>query len=235
MAAEKTTLVLLPGLNGTEGLFQPLLENTPAGFDIICIAYPTHEKQSYSQLTSYVLSRLEGIQGDYFLLGESFSGPISIFISSVKPKGLLGTILVATFISAPSLKIGRLLPWALGFRLAKWLYSLRIGMSRRKNIPLLKAQLRELQRVPPEVMVFRIDEVFLVDVEKQLRECTVPLVYFRGKYDFVVPSWNVRKILAANPRVKVVEFNTQHFLLQSAPTEAWGAIAEFINTVKEAI
>lgn len=235
MTEKKITIVLLPGLNGTDGLFKPLIETVPENFAALCISYPTHEKKSYSELASCILTRLNEIQGNYILLGESFSGPLAILVSCQKPPGLLGTILVATFISAPNLKIARFLPWTLGFKLARPLYSLRIALSKPKNIPLLKAQLCELQKVSPEVMAFRVAEVFSVNVEKQLEECAVPLVYFRGKYDYIVPSWNLRKIQALHPGVDVVQFNTQHFLLQSAPTEAWAVISEFVNKIKEGI
>ena len=229
MLKVKITIVLLPGLNGTAGLFEPLIALTPEEFDVICISYPTHEVKSYCELTAQVMSELNSIKGNYILVGESFSGPISIFISHQKPKGLLGTILVATFISAPNLKIGRYLPWNIGFILAKPLYTLRIALSRGGSASILKATSLELQKVLPKVLASRIQQVFSVNADIELKECIVPLVYFRGKHDFVVPKWNLEKILSVKPSIKVVSFNTQHFLLQSRPIEAWVAISAFAN------
>ena len=229
MLKEKITIILLPGLNGTAGLFDPLVELAPGEFNVICISYPTHDVKSYGELTSLVMSELKLIQGNYILIGESFSGPISLFISHQKPKGLLGTILVATFISAPNLKIGRYLPWKLGFMLAKPLYALRIALSRGRSTSILKATSLELQKVLPKVLAYRIQQVFSVNAETELKECIVPMAYFHGKYDFVVPKWNLERILNIKPSIKVVSFDSQHFLLQSRPIEAWAAISAFAN------
>ncbi len=231
MLKEKITIVLLPGLNGTEGLFQPLMERAPEIFNVLCISYPTDEIKDYAELTAMVLSRLMLIQGKFILVGESFSGPIALFVSHQKPQGLLGTILVATFISAPNLKIGRFLPWTLGFRVAKPLYALRIALNRGKNSSLLKATSTELQKVMPKVLASRIQQVFSVNANVALKACSVPLVYFRGTNDIVVPQWNLEKIVRLKPDIKVVLFETQHFLLQSKPLEAWDAIAAFANEV----
>jgi len=55
----KTTLVLLPGLNGTTGLFDPLIKCDDGSFDILPIGYPTQEKLSYEELTHYILKKIQ--------------------------------------------------------------------------------------------------------------------------------------------------------------------------------
>lgn len=231
MLKQKITIVLLPGLNGTSGLFKPLLECKPDNFDVVCIAYPTHDIKNYFELTELVMSELRKIQGSFILVGESFSGPIALFISHKKPDGLLGTIMVASFVSAPNLKIARYLPWRIGFRLAKPLYAHRIALSKEKNQSFLKIASLELKKVSPEVLAHRIQQVFSVNAEAELQECDVSLAYFRGKYDYIVPKWNFDTILRLKPKINVVTFSSQHFLLQSRPQEAWTAISAFANGV----
>lgn len=223
----KTTLVLLPGLNGTTGLFNPLLECVPDDIAVLPISYPAQEKLSYSQLTSFVLDKIEQISGKYIILGESFSGPISLFISERKPAGLVGVVLVATFITAPNFKVGRFLPWTIGFSFAKPLYSVRLALSNKKNQPLIASISTELQNVSPQVLSYRIEEIFAVNATESLRNCDVPVVYFRGVKDFVVPKKNLLEILAVKPEVKVIEFDAQHFLLQSEPVKACKEIQRF--------
>lgn len=225
----KTTLVLLPGLNGTCGLFEPLLKYTQDSFNVLPISYPTQVSKSYSELTAQVLTKLENIKGKYILLGESFSGPIALFASEKKPEGLIGVILVATFISAPNIKIGRYLPWYAGFLFSKPLYNLRSVLSKKDNQSLIAAISTELQKVSPRVLASRISETFTVDATQALVNCSVPIIYFRGASDFVVPKKNLRKILSVKSDVKVVEFNTQHFLLLSLPEQASVEIAKFAN------
>lgn len=223
----KTTLVLLPGLNGTTGLFDQLMELAQKHFELLPISYPTDKAKSYNELTSYVLGEIKSIEGKFLLVGESFSGPISLFVSEKKPHGLLGIVLVATFVSAPNYRLGKYLPWGVGFSLAKPLYEIRLAVSSKENRSFISSISRELRKVSPHVLKYRIQEIFSVNATEALRNCDYPVVYFRGTKDYVVPEKNLKLVLSVKPDVKVVEFNTQHFLLQSKPEQAVSALQMF--------
>lgn len=231
MDNQKITLVLLPGLNGTAGLFDPLLAVATNEYELKVISYPTHQVKSYEELTEYVLEEISSIKGRFVLVGESFSGPIATLLSAKSINGLIGTILVATFASAPYFTFAKYLPWRLIFKLAKFVYWLRIRLSDARKVGILKTAIIELQKVDPAVLAARTRMALTVDVSKELRQSRVPMVYFRAKYDVVVPKWNLKKILKVKPDIKVITFNTQHFLLQSAPREAWDAIHKIINEI----
>lgn len=228
---EKITIVLLPGLNGTAGLFDPLLSVATDEYELMVISYPTHQVKSYEELTGYVLEKIDSINGRFVVIGESFSGPIATSISAKGIDGLIGTILVATFSSAPYFTFAKYLPWGLIFKLAKFLYWLRIKLSDAKKSGILKTASIELQKVDPAVLAARTRAALAVDVSKELQKSTVPMVYFRAKYDVIVPTWNLKKILTLKPDIKIITFNTQHFILQSAPQEAWNAIHKFIKEI----
>lgn len=233
MNEKEITIVLLPGLNGTDGLFQRLLDTMPCGFKALCISYPPHEEKSYRELAAYVLEKLGKIEGNYLLVGESFSGPIAVLVGQVNPKGLLGIVLVATFISPPNIKIARLLPSQLLFSLAKPLYRLK-QLIKPKGKPgsTFDLALIEVQKSSPSVLSARTQEIFRIDVKNELASCKVPMMYFRGERDFVVPEKNLKEILRVKPDIKLARFDTDHFLLQSAPTEAWIAISTFTSELK---
>lgn len=225
----KITLVLLPGLNGTTGLFAPLLDRAKGKFNIIAISYPTDEIKSYRDLTELVLVKIKTLDGRVVLLGESFSGPISLFVSQAIPESLVGVVLVATFIRAPNLRLGRFLPWKLGFILTKPLYSVRLRLAGEGSKSIVSRISSEMQKVSPGVLSARMEVIFNVNAMDALRDCKVPLIYLRGTRDFVVPKRNLRDILSVRPEVKVVEFNTQHFLLQSEPEKALLEIERFVE------
>ena len=229
--SERITIVLLPGLNGTDGLFAPLIDCSNGEYDVVCMSYPTHQKLSYTQLQDFLLKKVKALNTPFVLVGESFSGPLSIMLEKAKPTGLIGIVLVATFIQAPNFRIGLFLPWHLGFLLAKPLYNIRALLSKKGNRGFIQAVSTELQKVAPEVLADRIQSTFSVNVTQELKECDIPIIYFRGKQDFVVPKKNLDLIIKTKPDVKVVYFNTQHFLLQSKPNEAWREIALFINNL----
>lgn len=231
MGSEKITIVLLPGLNGTAGLFDPLLSVATSEYELMVISYPTHQVNSYEELTEYVLEKVGSIKGRFVVVGESFSGPIAILLSSKRIDGLIGTVLVATFASAPYFTLAKYLPWVLIFTLAKVLYWLRIKFSDTKTLSILKAASIELKKVSPMVLAARTRAALTVDVDKKLQQSTVPMIYFRAKYDVVVPKWNLKKVTKIKPDINVVTFNTNHFLLQSLPQQAWESIDKFIKEI----
>lgn len=228
---EKITIVLLPGLNGTAGLFDPLLSVATNEYELMVISYPTHQVKSYEELTEYVLEEIGSIKGRFVVVGESFSGPIATLLSAQSTNGLIGTILVATFTSAPYFTFARYLPWKLIFKLIKFVCWLRIKVSDTKKASILKTAIIEIQKVSPAVLAARTRAAFSIDVSKELQKSRVPVVYFSAKYDVIVPKWNLKKILKIKPDIKVETFNTNHFLLQSVPQQAWEAINKFIREI----
>jgi pimeloyl-ACP methyl ester carboxylesterase len=229
MEDKNITIVLLPGLNGTKNLFQPLVDKAPNNFNILIIAFPSQESYSYQELTQYVLEKISHLNDGFILLGESFSGPLALFIAQTKPQNLRAVILTATFVSAPNIRLACFLPWAFGFRLAKFICSL-VCKNQPKSI--MTMVFKELEHLEPKILAARIQSIFAVNAQAALKDCPVPIVYFRGIRDFVVPRWNLRKILAIRNDVIVNEFNTDHFLLQTAPAEAWVAISSFVDKIE---
>ncbi|MBU6954051.1 lysophospholipase [Hahella sp. HN01] len=95
-------LVMLPGMDGTGDLFAPFLECIPQ-IETQIIPLPQTGAQDYDSLAAYVREQLP--DGDFYLLAESFSGPIGALLAADGVPGLQGVIFVATFLSIPS-------PWA---------------------------------------------------------------------------------------------------------------------------
>jgi len=92
-----TILVLLPGLDGTGELFAPFV-GALTGIDTRVIAYPADRAMDYPEHEGFVRDKLPRDE-DYFLLAESFSGPIGISIAATAPPRLRGLILCGTFAS----------------------------------------------------------------------------------------------------------------------------------------
>lgn len=224
-----TTLILLPGLNGTNTLFQGFIAAAPEDAKCIAIEYPKQACKTYSELIDQVEKAVEDIEGDFIILGESFSGPIAVEIAAKKPAGLKAVILAASFVQPPNFNFTKYLPWKLGFKLATPIYTVREKLARPKNRPFIRAILNDLRQVPAEVMAYRISEIFNMNATKALEQCDVPLLYLQGKYDFVVPKKNFRVIQRLAPNVRRSVLPTQHFLLQSHPKKAWETIIKFLE------
>ena len=97
---KSVSLVLLPGLDGTGRLFDPLIRHLPEWIHPVVVSYPKDQSYGYQDLMKIVTRSLPE-DTDFVILGESFSGPLSIMIARQRPKRLIGLILCATFVKNP--------------------------------------------------------------------------------------------------------------------------------------
>jgi pimeloyl-ACP methyl ester carboxylesterase len=105
-------LVLLPGLDGTGRLFDPLLAALPGSFAPKVVAYPPDKPLNYHQLIPYIREVIPW-DAPYVLLAESFSGPLALEFAAVQWENLRGVVLCASFVTNPLHPLLRLLPPAL--------------------------------------------------------------------------------------------------------------------------
>jgi len=94
------TIVLLPGMDGSGTLFADFVSTLGSSLEIIVVSYPKEIALGYDGLEEIVRAQLP-LGKPFFLLGESFSGPIAISLAAEKPDGLLGLILSCTFAKNP--------------------------------------------------------------------------------------------------------------------------------------
>lgn len=98
MADGRITLLLLPGLDGTSVLFEPLLEHLelPAR----AVDYPQRRPTGYADLLPAVRDICPRDR-PFILLGWSFSGPLALLAAAERPPGLAGVVLCASFVTKP--------------------------------------------------------------------------------------------------------------------------------------
>lgn len=97
-------LVLLPGLDGTGLLFQPLLEQLGDACAVRVICYPPDQCQTVQTLAAQVREQV-AFDSDTVLLAESFSGLVAMELLR-QGIPLHSVIFCASFASAPH-------PWLL--------------------------------------------------------------------------------------------------------------------------
>ena len=102
-----TTLVLLPGMDGTGSLFDPLIEALAGKMQVAVVRYPSAEPAGYSELERFAEESLPA-EGPLILLGESFSGPIAISLAANHSDRVVGLILCCTFARNPYPALSRL-------------------------------------------------------------------------------------------------------------------------------
>jgi len=219
------TVVLLPGLDGTATLFEPLV-GVLASTRCLPVAYPCDQLLGYDALEALVRARLP--TGDPFLVvAESFSGPLGIRLAAAPPPGLAGVMLVATFATSPV----RIPAWLVR-ALAPMLSSAsppRSLVTRRLLGPspppaLADALMAAIHQVDPAVIAHRQVAVLEVDVRPHLANAAVPLAYLQATQDRVVQARCGRAIQAVHPGLELTRIPGPHLLLQSEPKACAAAI-----------
>jgi len=212
-------VVLLPGLDGTGILFQPLIEALPQNIETLIISYPKFKKQNYGELVSYVTVQLP--EEDYILVGESFSGNIAYQIALSSPKHLKSIIFVASFLSNPRpllLSLVNLFPTKILFSVPPPKFIIKnflLGSSAKYNVTQLFLEV--LKQVSPEVLSFRLEKIQKLQLGFQV--CGVTTTYIQATNDYLVPQKSVKNFKKLFTSLSVVKVIGSHFVLQSKPVE----------------
>ncbi|MFG6486165.1 alpha/beta fold hydrolase [Roseateles sp. BYS78W] len=225
-----TTLVLLPGLDGTGSLFQPLLRELPAGWRTRVVAYPMDARADYVVLTRLAAEALPA-DGPLVVLGESFSGPVAIRLAAALGPRLRALILCCSFARSPRpalSRLGRLLPWLPPPGLVPAWLSERVllggGPSDEARVLLAEA----LAQLPAAVLRARLRMVMAVDVSEELAAVRAPVLYLQAGQDRVVPPAAAVHVRRACPQVVITRIDGPHGLLQAAPGRCVAAMTSFL-------
>jgi pimeloyl-[acyl-carrier protein] methyl ester esterase len=225
-----TPLVILPGLDGTGarlGEFARLLAPTVEGR---IVAYPRDEPLGYAGLEALVRASLPAPRR-FFLMAESFAGPLAIRISADPPAGLAGVILCGTFAKNP-------FPWLRPVRslavrlpiksLPRWLRAPMLwGSGDPRRAP--PQALRSMAAVDAAVIRRRLGEIFDLDDMSRLDGVMLPALVLAARRDLIVPRRATRRLAAALRAAELVVIDGPHLLLQSRPRDCAAAVLRFIE------
>jgi pimeloyl-ACP methyl ester carboxylesterase len=223
-------IVLLPGLHGTDDLFAEFVAAAPVDATVDMVSYPTEEPMSYADHVEFARQRLPAT-GPYVVLGESFSGPVSVLLADSRPIGLCGIILVNTFITSPAWSGLQRLPWErlMARRLTK-LTAAHYLTGRRHASHFLEPIREASLRSSPQVKAARLRAVLSVDVREAFKRLGVPVLYLRGSKDRLVRKRSLATVKAVRPGTEVVLLPGPHLVLQVLPHESWQAICRFTES-----
>lgn len=224
-----TTLVLLPGMDGTGKLFEPFINSLNNDFKIQVVQYPNDTKLEYNELEKFIIKLLPKDES-IILLGESFSGPLAISIATQIPQ-IKVLILCCTFIKSPSKNLQRLLP-VIKYVPIKIIpnFILNYLLIGNFSTKILSFNLKSfLSQIPHKILLSRLKSISNVNVSKQLSTIQIPILYLKAKNDLLVKETSLALILELNPNIEIVRFNSSHLLLQTKPLEVSIALNSFLN------
>lgn len=229
-----TTLLLLPGLDGTGMVFDPLLTHLPAEIEAQLVRYPSDRLMSFQEHVAFARKQLPR-KKPFVLLAESFSGPIGLQLLADPPGNLIGVIFVATFAHYPCpfwLDAGRILPqgllqnlfssplfsrfFCLGGASADAVRLFRKAL-KSVNLNVLSQRLQILAELPPPP-----DTTF-----------SGPCLYIQASNDRLVSSRAVAPLQRHLPQLQVENIHGPHIVLLAKPERGARLISDFIASLAE--
>jgi pimeloyl-ACP methyl ester carboxylesterase len=235
MAEPSPTLVLLPGLDGTEVFFRPLLASLPGWINPRVVCFPQTGPSGYGELLSLVRLAVADIP-EFFVLGSSFSGPLAVMLAAAEPEKVRGVILSATFLASPRRDLAWLRFAAIGpviwtFRAVR---RIPVWTLRRRSDPFRRAKAETWSRVPAHALAARLRAVMGVDVRDALRACTLPVLCLTFGGDRTVRRDCGEEILQCCPAARFVTLPGGHFAMVNDPGRSAAEIAGFMLAVQSA-
>jgi pimeloyl-ACP methyl ester carboxylesterase len=209
-------------MDGTGFLFEPLLPLISATKDVI--TFPSSGVQTYESIYAEIKKRIP-IEA-FYILAESFSGPLAARLASENLEQMKGIIFVATFLTCPSKNLVRI---AQNFPIKTLI-----------KFPLASAFIRKFllgEKFPLELFYRAIASVSERELKARLVALEglqesgnniyshIPTLYLRAENDLLVSKKHVNEFVAGFPNITVRNVPGTHFLLQSNPQ----ACAEHIN------
>ncbi len=227
---ENRKLILLPGLDGTGRLFAPLIRELPDSVTTVTLAYPPDTCLSFEEHVAFVSERLPRNE-PFYLLAESFSGPVALAILKTGRYPVVKTLFVATFARAPRpklLKTIQPLPLASLLKIPLPSGLIRyfcLGHSATDDE--IAAFRDTLDRVNPKVLAARLAILAKVDLSADLSGISTPCSFIQATQDRLVPRNAVDVFREGLKNLDVVSVPGPHFILQAESK----ACAEVIATV----
>lgn len=224
-----TTLVLLPGLDGTDVFFRPLIAALPASIRVRVVAFPDAGPNGYPALLAHVRRQLEDV-AEFWVLGSSFSGPLALMLAAAEPGRTRGVVLAATFVRVPRPELRKWKAVATGpvIWTIRTVRRLPVWLLRRRTDPFRVAKAETWARVSATALAARVRAVLGVDAREQLAALRRPLLCIAAADDTVVPGHNLDDIVRIRPADVVVTLPGTHLVLFHHPQAAADAIAAFI-------
>jgi pimeloyl-ACP methyl ester carboxylesterase len=228
--APSTTLVILPGLDGTEVFFRPLLARLPESIAKVTVCFPTTGANDYDELFELVRAAVSGLS-EFHVLGCSFGGPLAVMLAAAEPRRVRGIILSATFLRSPRELLSRFpfmvvapVVWT-----ARAIRRLPVWLFKSRRDPLRVAKAETWSRVPARVLAARVRALFRVDVRETLRRCAQPVLGILFEDDEVVPRNRSEEIRECSPSARLVTLPGDHLATFKDPASSAREIVRFLQ------
>ena len=234
MGSDPLPLVMLPGLDGTGMVFEPLLDQLGATIAPRIVSYPTNEILGLFDYVELARNALP-TESPFVLLAESFSGPIGLQLLTAPPDNLVGVIFVTTFARYPRpflLDLARNLPQDALRGLFETRLGCRffcLGAAPKSAVALFQQAISQVKTAtltsrlnllahlpPPPTAGFR-------------GSC----LYLQASQDHLVPSRATVEMQKVLPQMDISTLKGPHTILLAQPENGARLIQQFVHSLQE--
>lgn len=226
----RTTLVLLPGLDGTEIFFGPLLAHLPAWIEPIIVTYPSSGPHDYDGLLAVVERKVAHLL-EFAVLGWSFGGPLALMLAARRPDAVKGIVLCASFVTSPRPRLARY-TFALSppvIATVRAIRRMRFWIPGYADAAMRRAKALTWRNVQSKSLAPRARAALTVDARASLAQTRAPVLYLKSSVDEVIPHSRVAEVLELAPRTRVTEIPGRHMALFTNPVPAAAHIGKFMS------
>ena len=227
-----TTLLLLPGFDGTGELFSPLVAALDDTFVVQTVRYTDSRT-----LTGYQTTVLEACPTDdpVIVVAESFSGPIGLQFLANAPANVIGGVFSATFAKPPlaliislaeKLRLASLTIPAVSEQILRW-FCLN-GVS---DLSLIRDITTVVRRVGGRTVQSRLAALNAMDATPVLSEIRAPLMTIAAGNDRGIRQRYMKPSLDAPAHRQHVTVDGPHLLLQTRAEQVAAAIHAFAGSL----
>jgi pimeloyl-ACP methyl ester carboxylesterase len=232
-------LVLLPGLDGSGHLFDPLLSVLPSTFEASVVRFPADRSISQRDILGCIRSVIPW-DHPYVVVAESSAGPLALKFVEAERQGIRAVVLCASFVTNPTAaaSAGGPLKWATSLFSKPWYDRPLTPELVRENLlgedapaNLVEKTTETLRALKPEVWSSRVQSILGADARQELLACDKPILYLQPTEDKFVSSTALEEIRRIKPSVRAAAIKGPHALLQRNPREALEAIRSFLDSL----
>ena len=209
-------IILLPGLDGTGLLFRKLLTYIPYKIECTVISLDDLEGDTFLKQANEIANKFE--DDEILLVGESYSGRIVYELCGLLQEKIKGIVLLASFISSPSL-ISKMASYVPLFFLnpnpmSKWLLHL-IGFNMKGSSNLVDAVFFSLSLSNKKKLKIRLKNIAHLDTP--IKVYHYPVTYIMPDRDNLINKNSINILQSVFVNCELTTLKGGHFIGQSNP------------------
>ncbi|GAA3589603.1 alpha/beta fold hydrolase [Marinobacter xestospongiae] len=221
-------VLLLPGMDGTGQLFEPLLRAWPGDLAPTVVSLNHLSADGYREQVAQLCGQLSA--APVVIVAESYSGPIAYALCRELGSRVAGVVFLASFVSRPCgvVRLARRLP-AASLRL-DWLPDRLlngIGFGGLGTAASMASVRLAVQDVAPAVLKQRLSNMAVL--REPSERISTPAVYIRPTRDYLVSQAAVDMVARVFPALRVIPLEGGHFIAQGQPDACAQIILQFVR------